>query len=181
MRINSTHILLAFGIGLGLTILLSFPAGSSGAVRSELESSPARTTIARFNEPDIGGSSHVIIDKSKHSLTLLRDGETPVVLKAQGAYAMKPGVFEVSRKEENPLWQAPPTYFLRRGLAVPAEGTPERSMRGALGAQALFLNQDVAIHSGPLWNDDVGGVKLSSADMALLFKVIGVGTKVEVR
>jgi len=54
-------------------------------------------------------------------------------------------------------------------------------MRGALGAQALFLTQDVAIHSGPLRNDDVGGIKLSSADMALLFKVVGVGTKVEVR
>ena len=54
-------------------------------------------------------------------------------------------------------------------------------MRGALGAQALFLTQNIAIHSGPIWNDDVGGVKLSSADMALLFKVIGLGTKVEVR
>ncbi len=181
MRINTTHVLLAFGIGLGLTILLSFPAGSSGAVRSEREDSAPRTTVARFNEPTIGGPSHLIIDKSKHSLTLLRDGETPVVVRAQGAYAMKPGVFEVSRKEENPLWQAPPTYFLRRGLAVPAEGSSERSMRGALGAQALFLTQDVAIHSGPLWNDDVGGIKLSSADMALLFKVVGVGTKVEVR
>jgi lipoprotein-anchoring transpeptidase ErfK/SrfK len=139
------------------------------------------TTVARFNEPDIGGPSHVIIDKSKHSLTLLRNGETPVVLRAQGAYAMKPGVFEVSRKEENPLWQAPPTYFLRRGLAVPPEGSSQRAMRGALGAQALFLTQEVAIHSGPLWNDDIGGIKLSNADMALLFKVVGVGTKVEVR
>lgn len=181
MRITTTHILMAFSFSLGLTIVFSFPAGSSGAVRSEREDSAPQTTAARFNEPDIGGTSHVIIDKSKHSLTVLRDGETPVVLRAQGAYAMKPGVFEVSRKEENPLWQAPPTYFLRRGLAVPAEGSSERSMRGALGAQALFLTQNIAIHSGPLWTDDVGGVKLSSADMALLFKVIGLGTKVEVR
>jgi hypothetical protein len=181
MRISTTHILLAFGFGLGLTTVLSFPAGSSGAVRSEREDSASRTSVARFNEPDIGGTSHVIIEKSKHSLTLLRDGQTPVVVRAQGAFAMKSGVFEVSHKEEHPLWQAPPTYFLRRGLAVPAEGSSERSMRGALGAQALFLTQTVAIHSGPLWNDDVGGVKLSSADMAMLFKVIGVGTKVEVR
>lgn len=181
MRISTTHILLAFGFGLGLSIVLSFPAGSSGAVRSDREGSVPRSIVARFNEPDIGGSSHLIIDKSKHSLTLLRDGQTPVVIRAQGAYSMKPGVFEVSRKEENPLWQAPPTYFLRRGLAVPAEGSSERAMRGALGAQALFLTQNIAIHSGPIWNDDVGGIKLSRADMELLFKVVGVGTKVEVR
>ena len=89
--------------------------------------------------------------------------------------------FSVTRKETNPLWQAPPTYFLRRGLSVPGEGSPERSMRGALGGQALFLDQGRAIHSGPIWNDDVGGIKLSSQDMAMLFDAVAVGATVEVR
>jgi hypothetical protein len=54
-------------------------------------------------------------------------------------------------------------------------------MRGALGAQALFLDEGRAIHSGPVWNDDVGGIKLSSQDMAMIFDVVGVGATVEVR
>jgi hypothetical protein len=54
-------------------------------------------------------------------------------------------------------------------------------MRGALGAQALFLDQGRAIHAGAVWNDDVGGIKLSSEDMAMLFDAVGVGATVEVR
>jgi hypothetical protein len=94
---------------------------------------------------------------------------------------MKHGTFSVSRKEMNPLWEAPPTYFLRRGLAVPQQGSSERAMRGALGARAIFLDHGRAIHDGPVWNDDVGGVKIAPQDMALLFDAISVGATVEVR
>jgi hypothetical protein len=166
---------------MGLSIVLSFPAGSSGTVRLEGERSPNAPGAGRIHQPEIPGTSHLIIDSSKHSLTIQRQGEAPIVLKAQGAYAMKHGTFSIARKETNPLWQAPPTYFLRRGLAVPSEGSPERSMRGALGAKAIFLDHDRAIHSGPVWNDDVGGIKLSTQDMALLFDVVAVGATVEVR
>jgi hypothetical protein len=181
MRINTTRILFAFAVGLGISIVFSFPAGSSGAVR--LDGGPSRSSsdVGRIHQPDLDTSTRLIIDTSKHSLTIHRQGELPLVLKAQGAYAMKHGNFSVTRKETNPLWQAPPTYFLRRGLSVPVEGSPERSMRGALGARALFLDQGRVIHSGPVWNDDVGGIKLSSQDMAMLFEVVAVGATVEVR
>jgi hypothetical protein len=53
-------------------------------------------------------------------------------------------------------------------------------MRGALGKQALFLDHGRAIHSGPIWNDDVGGIKVSSQDMALLFDAVTVGATVEI-
>ena len=181
MRINLTHLLFALAFGMGLSLVLSFPTRSSGTVRMEGEVSPNLSSVGRIHRSDIGGSTHLVIDSSKHSLTIHRQGETPLVLKAQGAYAMKHGSFSVSRKETNPLWQAPPTYFLRRGLEVPPEGSPQRAMRGALGAQAIFLDQGRAIHSGAVWNDDVGGIKLSSQDMAMLFNVVGVGATVEVR
>ena len=181
MRKNTTRILFALAVGLGMSIVFSFPAGSSGAVR--LDGGPARSSseVGRINHPELGTSTRLVIDSSTHSLTIHRQGESPLVLKAQGAYAMKHGNFSVTRKETNPLWQAPPTYFLRRGLSVPGEGSPERSMRGALGGQALFLDQGRAIHSGPIWNDDVGGIKLSSQDMAMLFDAVAVGATVEVR
>ena len=181
MRINTTHLLFAFALGMGLSIILSFPAGSSGAVRLDGERAPIASSVGKINKPDLGAPSRLTIDTSKHSITIHREGHAPLELKAQGAYAMKHGTFSIARKEVNPLWQAPPTYFLRRGLSVPPEGSPERAMRGALGTQALFLDGERAIHSGPVWNDDVGGIKLSSQDMALLFDAVMVGATVEVR
>jgi len=180
MRIRTTHLLFAFAFGMGLSIIFSFPAGSSGSVRLEGEISKNNAGVGRINKPEIGAPSHLVIDTSAHSLTIHREGHSPLVLKAQGAYAMKHGTFSVARKEANPTWEAPPTYFLRRGLSLPPEGSPERTMRGALGKQALFLDQGKAIHSGPVWNDDVGGIKLSSQDMALLFDAVTVGATVEV-
>jgi hypothetical protein len=181
MRINTTHLLFAFAFGMGLSLILSFPTRSSGTVRIEGERSRNLSDVGRIIKRDIGDSPHLVVDSSKRSLTIHRQGDAPLVLKAQGTHAMKPGTFSISRKEANPLWQAPPTYFLRRGLPVPPEGSPARAMRGALGAQALFLDQGRAIHAGAVWNDDVGGIKLSSEDMAMLFDAVGVGATVEVR
>jgi hypothetical protein len=180
MRINTTHLLFAFAVGIGLSIILSFPAGSSGAVRRETDRSRTSTSVGRIHNPELGVPSRLTIDTTKHSLTIHREGHSPIVLKAQGAYAMKHGTFSIARKEANPLWQAPPAYFLRRGLAVPPEGSPERAMRGALGPQAIFLDEGRAIHSGAVWNDDVGGLKVSSRDMELLYDVVTVGATVEV-
>lgn len=180
MRINTTRLLFAFALGMGLSIILSFPAGSSGAVRLDSERVPSSSSVGRLTKPDLGAPSRLTIDTSKHSLTIHREGHPPLVLKAQGAYAMKHGTFSIARKEANPLWQAPPVYFLRRGLSVPPEGSPERAMRGALGTQALFLDEGRAIHSGPVWNDDVGGIKISAQDMALIFEAVSVGAPVEV-
>ncbi len=181
MRLKTTHLLFAFAFGVGLSIIFSFPAGSSGSVRIDGGGNKGRSAVGRILNPEVGGSSRVVIDTAKHSLTIHREGDSPLILKAQGAYAMKHGTFAIVRKEEDPLWQAPPSYFLRRGLPVPAEGSPAREMRGALGTHAFFLDHERAIHSGAVWNDDVGGIKLSRQDMSLLFDAVAVGTVVEVR
>ncbi|MEY4669193.1 MAG: hypothetical protein RL518_1892 [Pseudomonadota bacterium] len=181
MRVNTTHLFFAFAFGLGLSIIFTFPKGSSGTVRLEGEPSALASSVGRIAPSDVGAPPLVVISTSTHSLTIHRRGQSPLVLKAQGAYAMKHGTFSVSRKEVNPLWQAPPTYFLRRGLPLPAEGSSERAMRGALGTHAIFLDQDRAIHSGAVWNEDVGGVKIAPQDMALLFDAITVGATVEIR
>jgi hypothetical protein len=184
MRLRATHLLLAFGLGLGCAVIFTFPAWSLGTIRSGEEATARGATVAKLTAPELNDTielPHLLIDTSSHSLTVTVPGKDPVVVKAQGAYALTKGSFSIARKEVNPLWQAPPTYFMRRGLAVPEEGSSARSMRGALGPQAFFLSQAVAIHSGPVWNDDVGGVKLSSADMAMIFDVVSVGAAVEVR
>jgi hypothetical protein len=127
-------------------------------------------------------SPHLVIETTKHTLTLNMPGKSPIVMTAQGAYALKRGVYTIAARVSEPKWVAPPTYFLRRGLPVPEQGSHERVMRGALGHQALMLDSaaQLAIHSGPVWNSEVGGIKLSESDMRLVFDAIKEGTRVEV-
>jgi len=140
---------------------------------------------ARMRVPDELPSNDLVpkltIDTTKHTLTLSRPGETSLTMKAQGAYALKKGAYTVALKQTDPLWYAPQTYFLRRGMKVPADGSKERFMRGALGHQALFFDKQLAIHSGPIWNDEIGGLKLSREDMNAVFETVSVGTVIEVK
>ena len=184
MRVRVTHLFIAFAVGLGCAVILTFPAWSLGTVRTGGVSVVRGGGVAKLSEPklvDDSGLPHLVIETSKHTLSVTVAGKAPVVMNAQGAYALKKGTYSVAQKEVDPLWVAPPTYFLRRGLQVPAEGSPARAMRGALGHQALFIDRSLAIHSGPIWNDDVGGVKLAAADMAMLYDVVSVGATIEVR
>lgn len=131
--------------------------------------------------PEGADIPRLIVESAKHTLTLDLPGETPVVVKAYGAYTLKHGTFAVALKQNDPLWYAPPTYFLRRGMKVPPEGNRSRLMRGALGRKALFIDKQVAIHTGPVWNEEIGGLKVSEEDMSRLFDKVAIGTTVEVR
>ncbi len=173
------------------------PDGSLSIVRplphfnlvSEAMASPKQEVFAdpkaRMRAPTEATSDNlfpkIAIDTTKHSLTLSRPGETPITMKAHGAYSLRKGTYTVALKQTDPLWYAPPTYFLRRGMKVPADGSKARFMRGALGHQALFFDKQLAVHSGPVWNDEIGGVKLSREDMARVFETVSVGTVIEVR
>jgi hypothetical protein len=149
--------------------------------KSEIFAEPKARMRAPAELPSMERTPRLVIETTQHTLTLSRPGEDPVTMKAQGAYALKKGTYSVALKQADPLWYAPPTYFLRRGMKVPADGSKARFMRGALGHHALFFDKQVAIHSGPVWNDEIGGVKLSPEDMAKLFETVGVGTQIEVR
>ena len=149
--------------------------------KSDMFTEPKARMRAPSEMPSTDLAPRLIIETTKHTLTLSRPGEAPITMKAQGAYALKKGTYSVALKQADPLWYAPPTYFLRRGMKVPPDGSKARFMRGALGHQALFFDKQVAIHSGPVWNDEIGGVKLSSEDMAQLFETVALGTQVEVK
>ena len=184
MRLSPARFLVAFGIGLGCSVVFTFPSWSSGTVRVSGATQSLGTSHTKLNNPaDHTEESlpRLVIETKHHTLTVTVPGRQPMVMKAQGAYALKAGSHSVERKEREPLWQAPPTYFLRRGLQVPPHDSSSRFLRGALGHQALLLDGSIALHSGPIWNDDVGGVRLSVQDMAMLFDVVPVGAKVEVR
>lgn len=106
---------------------------------------------------------------------------SPLSFHAHIASSLRPGSYTVSLKQTNPLWYAPASYFRQRDMRVPAEGSRERFKRGALGNQALFLNDQTPLHSGPVGTNEIGGLRLNPSDMAQLFELARVGTVVEVR
>lgn len=184
MIVRPARLLVAFAVGLGCSAVFTFPSWSSGTVRNSGDRLPMGAPYSKVNNPvEQPGESlpRLVIETKHHTLMVNVPGKQPIVVNAQGAFALKAGEHSVVKKELEPLWQAPPTYFLRRGIQVPPQDSSSRFLRGALGHQALLLDGSIALHSGPSWNDDVGGVRVSPQDMAMLFDVVPVGATVEVR
>jgi hypothetical protein len=126
-------------------------------------------------------SSSIVISRTDKTLTALSPNSAPIVIKSEGAQYLPQGSYSVTVKEENSLWYAPKEYYLRRSMSVPQEGSRDRFRRAALGPKTIFLNDHTPIHSGPVWMQEIGGVRLSSGEMQQVFSLISVGTRVEVR
>src|SRR5690606_25878301 len=56
------------------------------------------------------------------------------------------GVFHVQFKERDPVWIAEDWYFVENGLPVPPPNDPKRYFPGGLGAAAVYIDHDLAIH-----------------------------------
>lgn len=162
--------LAVIALGMGALVVFMFPAGSLGSMRPD-----SHTTTGNQALP------HLVIDSATRSLTLTVPGQVPVRMNAQGTYALTKGTFKVQQKVTEPKWKAPPTYFLRRGLPVPEKDSQAQLVKGALGRQALFINEHVAIHDSLLWSEEVGGVRVSKDDMARLFTAVELGATIEIR
>jgi len=154
------------------------PAASRSA-----DSASARASLRtdHTSAPDGGGSNFIVISRKDKTLTAVSPGSSPLVFKSEGAQNLPEGTFSVTLKEENPLWYAPPDYFQKRSLPIPEEGSRERFKRAALGSKTIFLSNHTPIHSGPVWMEEIGGVRLGAAEMQQLFSMITVGTRVEIR
>jgi lipoprotein-anchoring transpeptidase ErfK/SrfK len=93
------------------------------------------------------------------------------------------GVFHVKYKEEDPTWIAPDWYFVENGLPVPPVDDPRRKMPGRLGAAAVYINQDLAIHGTDrpeLLGQRVshGCIRLENRYAKRLYHNVQVGTEV---
>jgi lipoprotein-anchoring transpeptidase ErfK/SrfK len=95
------------------------------------------------------------------------------------------GEFQVQRKERDPVWFLPDWVFVRRGEPIPPRDSPRRREEGSLGAAALYLSPEIAIHG----TDDLDGlghevshgcIRMSDEDVTRLYREIGVGTTVVV-
>lgn len=147
----------------------------------ELASSTGQSASPAPEVSSSSGATQIIVSRQAKTVTALRPGQSPLVFKSEGAQLLSQGSFSVTMKEDRPLWYAPNSYFLKRSLPVPDEGSRERFMRAALGSKALFLNDQTPIHSGPVWLREIGGLRVKSTAMEQLYSMVTVGTRVEVR
>ena len=111
----------------------------------------------------------------------LWNGEALILsLPGDGIENLKSGTFRVILKQKNPLWYAPTRYFEQRALVVPSEGDKARFLRGALGEYVLYFDKESTLHGGPLWSDEIGGVKVEEAALSKLYYLLSVGSEVVV-
>jgi hypothetical protein len=101
--------------------------------------------------------------------------------KASGTVSLASGAYALQRKDREPLWYAPDTYFERRMLQVPPPQDPIRYRRGALGSYAMFLTPESFIHSSLVCSEEVGGLKLEETELSSLFEALPLGSSVVVK
>lgn len=93
------------------------------------------------------------------------------------------GSFRVQLKEKDPVWRLPDWVFVKRGEPVPPPDSPERRAEGELGAAALYLTEEIAIHGTDqpqLLGDAIshGCIRMSNEDVLRLYEELEVGAPV---
>ncbi|HUE97352.1 MAG TPA: L,D-transpeptidase [Longimicrobiaceae bacterium] len=93
------------------------------------------------------------------------------------------GRFQVEYKELDPIWIAPDWFFVENNLSVPPRDHPSRFMKGTLGAAAVYISPDLAIHGTDrpeLIGQRVshGCIRLENRYALRLYNSVQVGTEV---
>jgi hypothetical protein len=122
----------------------------------------------------------LLIDTGARTASLMEGDTATVVAPAEGTDTVRPGRFQLLHKQRNPLWYAPPSYFQQRQLPVPPEGDRARFRRGALGDFVLYITKEIPVHSGPVWTDDVGGIRLDDTSLSKMYYMLPVGAPIEI-
>lgn len=93
------------------------------------------------------------------------------------------GVFHVQYKEQNPVWIAPDWYFIENDLPVPPRDHESRYFPGGLGAAAVYIGHELAIHGTDKpellgLRVSHGCIRLSDKDAKRLYHNVQIGTEV---
>ena len=133
--------------------------------------------------PVIGSHSGLwlSINLKTPEISLMEGSRVVTSTKFEGGSSLAAGSYQILHMQKSPLWYAPDSYFTARNLSIPPQGDRARFRRGALGEYAIFLNKDTPIHCGPVWSDDVGGIRISEGDMAKIYNQLQVGSIIEVK
>ncbi|MCB0310611.1 MAG: L,D-transpeptidase [Bdellovibrionales bacterium] len=123
----------------------------------------------------------LLIDTSQGEMSLMDGSKTISIANGEGVKSLTPGTYQLLHKQRNALWYAPDSYFEKRSLPVPGKGDRARFRRGALGDFVLFLSKETPIHCGPIWSDEIGGVRMPEDELSRVYYRLPVGSLIEVR
>ncbi|HEX7242760.1 MAG TPA: L,D-transpeptidase family protein [Longimicrobiaceae bacterium] len=180
---------------LGAAALLGALAGCS-AFGSGPEPAPAPVEAVNPGETIRRDAKYVVIDLDANQLRFM-DGDrvlwaAPVGTGTgfrlttpgqQWSFSTPQGMMHVQYKELNPVWVAPDWYFIENKLPVPPANSPRRRQPGGLGAAAVYLGNEIAIHGTDkpeLLGQRVshGCIRLSNANAVRLFHNVQIGTPI---
>jgi hypothetical protein len=170
-------------------------AGGSGG--------PAPAEDPRISAPAADGPpvrrdlKYVVVDVDANELRYM-DGETVLWRAPVGTgtgfrlttergrdwqFSTPEGTMYVQFKEQNPTWFIPDWWFIENKRPVPPLESPERRQEGGLGAAAVYLGNEIAIHGTDkpeLLGRRVshGCIRLSNENALRLYHNVQVGTPV---
>lgn len=102
-------------------------------------------------------------------------------------FSTPPGVYNVTKKETDPVWIAPEWHFFEQGETdvqkIRQMPISARSFRGQLGKYRLVLRDGIGIHgttdqSSIGRNASHGCIRVGAKDLEILFNSVDSGTKV---
>jgi len=102
-------------------------------------------------------------------------------------FSTPPGVYNVTKKETDPVWIAPEWHFFEQGETdaqkIRKMTVAERSFRGQLGKYRLVLRDGIGIHgttdqSSIGRNASHGCIRVGAKDLEILFNSVDSGTRV---
>jgi len=121
------------------------------------------------------------ISTADRTISLMEGDKILLSSRGEGIENLQPGLYQILHKQLNALWYAPDSYFKSRNLPLPPEGDRSRYRRGALGDFALYITRDTPIHDGPVWDSDIGGIRVPENDISGIYYRLAVGAVVEVK
>jgi hypothetical protein len=172
------------------------PPGGGPAAPAPEEADPRITAPPAEGPPVRRDLKYVVVDVDVNELRFM-DGErvlwrapvgtgTGFRLTAGGGnwrFDTPSGTMYVQFKEQNPTWFIPDWWFIENKRPVPPLDSPERRQEGGLGAAAVYLGNEIAIHGTDkpeLLGRRVshGCIRLSNENALRLYHNVQVGTPV---
>ena len=179
--------------------MLLFARPHIAAAQQPATTLPVRPGGAFLGVPrllDAASGRHVRISLEEHRLYVM-EGDRAIwsarigtgtgdLLEGAGQrwdFSTPPGRYRVQRRERDPVWILPDWYYVKRGEPIPPIDSPARMRHGELGAAALYLTEEIAIHGTDhpeLLGDQIshGCIRMSNEDVLRLYGELEVGTPV---
>ncbi len=177
-------------------LLLAASACASLPGRGESGPDPRAAAPPKRDEPVRPEGKYVVIDVVQNELRFM-DGPrvlwsapvgTGTGFRLRGndtewEFTTPSGTMHVQFKELNPTWVIPDWYYIENKLPIPPESSPLRRQPYGLGAAAIYLGNEIAIHGTDkpeLLGRRVshGCIRLSNANIRRLYHNVQIGTPV---